>query len=53
MRKTLVKKFSIATDEISREMLERTRMEKDEGKDDHSIIGLLSMPFNCFVLALF
>lgn len=41
MRKTLVKKFSIATDEISREMLERTRMEKDEGKDDHSIIGLL------------
>jgi hypothetical protein len=45
-RKTLVKKFKLTTEEISRELLERTRKEKEgtaEGKGDQSIIGLLSM----------
>jgi hypothetical protein len=51
--KSLIKKFSLATGEISKEILERTRKEKGssfEGKKDCSIIGLLSASFGLFSL---
>jgi len=44
--KSLVRKFKLAAEEISMELLQKTRKEKEgivEGKEDHSIIGLLSM----------
>lgn len=45
-RKTLVANFSDVTEVISRELLERSRKEKEmaveASKGDHSIIGLLS-----------
>lgn len=44
-RQALVAKFSDVAEKISGELLERTRKEKEmveEGKGDHSIIGLLS-----------
>jgi uncharacterized membrane protein len=54
--KTQVKNFNLATHEISKEILERTRKEKEsafEGTKDHSIIGLLSKSLNLLALTLF
>jgi hypothetical protein len=45
-RKNLVKKFKLTVEDISREILETTRREKEgiaDGTGDNSIIGLLSM----------
>ncbi|KIM79200.1 hypothetical protein PILCRDRAFT_10611 [Piloderma croceum F 1598] len=42
--KSLVRKFKLAAEEISMELLQKARKEKEgivEGKEDHSIIGLL------------
>jgi hypothetical protein len=45
-RRNLVQKFSSNAENISRQLLETTRKEKEgagEGQRDHSVIGLLSM----------
>ena len=45
-RRNLVQKFSSNAEDISRQLLETTRKEKDgadEDQRDHSLIGLLSM----------
>jgi hypothetical protein len=45
-RRLLEKKFSLTAEGISRELLEKTRKEKEgtvEGKGDYSVMGRLSM----------
>jgi hypothetical protein len=42
-RKRIIQKFRLTAEEISRELLERTRKNTAEIKGDHSVIGLLSM----------